>query len=169
MVWHGDQVLRALRSCANTGTTALVALLQPGDDVFELFDNVMILTHGEIAFFGSKADAFAHFERLGYRRHPSTNRAEFLQEVVESGTGKCPNNHKYRSEQRDEEEGPDDDDDAFLWLTPDEFVDRYRQSPDHALVLTRIDEIRKQVHDDGTAVRRRSDGAWWVSSDPLHS
>jgi ABC-type multidrug transport system ATPase subunit len=60
------------------GTTALVALLQPSYDVFNLFDNVMILSHGEIAFLGSKMDAFAHFESLGYRCHPNVNPAESL-------------------------------------------------------------------------------------------
>lgn len=71
-------VLRALRSAVDVGTTALVSLLQPSYDIFNLFDNVMILTHGEIAFLGSKEDALAHFESLGYRCSPNLNPAEFL-------------------------------------------------------------------------------------------
>jgi hypothetical protein len=80
------QVLRALRSGVDMGTTAMVALLQPSYDVFNLFDNVLILSHGEIAFLGSKKDAFAHFESLGYRCHPNVNPAEFLRTATPTRT-----------------------------------------------------------------------------------
>jgi ABC-type multidrug transport system ATPase subunit len=79
-------VLRALRSGVDMGTTAMVALLQPSYDVFNLFDNVLILSHGEIAFLGSKKDAFAHFESLGYRCHPNVNPAEFLRTATHDTT-----------------------------------------------------------------------------------
>jgi ABC-type multidrug transport system ATPase subunit len=131
-------VLRALRSGVNMGTTALVALLQPSYDVFNLFDNVMILSHGEIAFLGSKKDAFAHFESLGYRCHPNVNPAEFLQEVVESGTGQCPLPEKYR-DLGDEEQG------EMEWLKPDEFVARYKESTYFSEVEKTIEQIRSEA------------------------
>jgi ABC-type multidrug transport system ATPase subunit len=60
------------------GGTGLVSLLQPSYETFHLFDKVMILTRGEIAFLGKRTDALPYFERLGYKCRSTLNPAEFL-------------------------------------------------------------------------------------------
>ncbi len=70
--------MRVLRTIVNSGATAAVALLQPSYEVFNLFDNVMILTRGEIAFLGTRQEALTHFSGLGYVCNPTLNPAEFL-------------------------------------------------------------------------------------------
>ncbi len=72
-------VMRVVRVVVNTGATAAVALLQPSYEVFNLFDNVMLLTHGEIAFLGTKQEALDHFS--SYVCNPSLNPAEFLRKL----------------------------------------------------------------------------------------
>ena len=71
-------VMRALRTIVNMGGTGLVSLLQPSYETFHLFDKVMILTRGEIAFLGKRTDALPYFERLGYKCRSTLNPAEFL-------------------------------------------------------------------------------------------
>jgi ABC-type multidrug transport system ATPase subunit len=70
--------MRALRTIVDMGGAALVSLLQPSYEVFHLFDNVMILTQGQIAFLGKREDTLGYFEALGYRCRSTLNPAEFL-------------------------------------------------------------------------------------------
>jgi len=67
-----------LRTIVDMGGAALVSLLQPSYEVFHLFDNVMILTQGQIAFLGKREDTLEYFEALGYRCRSTLNPAEFL-------------------------------------------------------------------------------------------
>jgi ABC-type multidrug transport system ATPase subunit len=71
-------VLRAVRTVADTGGAVLVSLLQPSMEVFRLFDRVLIMTKGEIAFCGPRTEALPYFQRLGYTCPPTLNPAEFL-------------------------------------------------------------------------------------------
>jgi ABC-type multidrug transport system ATPase subunit len=43
-----------------------------------VFDTVLMLTHGEVAFFGTRDEAMEHFNSLGYSCGELTNPAEFL-------------------------------------------------------------------------------------------
>jgi ABC-type multidrug transport system ATPase subunit len=70
--------MRALRTIVDMGGAALVSLLQPSYEVFHLFDNVMILTQGQIAYLGKREDSLEYFEALGYRCRSTLNPAEFL-------------------------------------------------------------------------------------------
>lgn len=71
-------ILRAVRILADMKATVLASLLQPSYEVFNLFDNVLILTRGKVSFFGTRQEAMDHFEGLGYRCAKLTNPAEFL-------------------------------------------------------------------------------------------
>jgi ABC-type multidrug transport system ATPase subunit len=75
-------VLRAVRSVADTGGAVLVSLLQPSMEVFRLFDRVLIMTKGEIAYQGLRTEALHYFEGLGYTCPPTLNHAEFLRTLV---------------------------------------------------------------------------------------
>ncbi|ETV98201.1 hypothetical protein, variant 1 [Aphanomyces invadans] len=84
--------------CKAVQYTVVTALLQPPPEVFALFDNVLILTEGHVAYFGPTADATAYFEALGFTCPASTDDADFLQEVASvygvafkaPGVGKVP-------------------------------------------------------------------------------
>lgn len=64
--------------------TVLASLLQPSYEVFSLFDNLLILTGGRVAFFGRRQEALDHFESLGYRCSRDINPAEFLRTLFSS-------------------------------------------------------------------------------------
>ncbi|KAL6066653.1 ATP-binding cassette transporter snq2 [Balamuthia mandrillaris] len=76
-------VLRVVRALADAGRTVLCALRQPSYEILSLFDNLIIMTAGEIAYFGPLKKSLGYFRALGYECPPNINPAVFLQEVVE--------------------------------------------------------------------------------------
>ncbi len=64
--------------------------------------------------------------------------------MVESGTSHCPTPQKYRYLTDGEEDG----DDEFHWLTPEEFVARYKESKYFEAVRHEIEEANR-MNDGG--------------------
>ena len=70
--------MRVLKAIAASGNTVVCSAKQPSYEILSLFDKVMIMSRGEVAFFGSIKDALAWFEGFGYSPLDKTNPAEFL-------------------------------------------------------------------------------------------
>ena len=60
---------------------------QPRFSIYELFDNVMILTKGDVAYHGPSLEAIDVFERLGYHCPEHENPADYLVDVIVSAEG----------------------------------------------------------------------------------
>jgi len=75
-------IFRALRDVSRIAVPIVVSLLQPSFDLFCLFDNLLLLGNGRVAYFGKLELAVPYFESLGYYCPPHYNPADFLQEVV---------------------------------------------------------------------------------------
>eukprot|EP00644_Phytophthora_capsici_P003729 jgi/Phyca11/556081/estExt2_Genewise1Plus.C_PHYCAscaffold_820093 len=58
--------------------TVVIALLQPAPEVFNLFDNVMILNDGEVIYHGPRDKAEGYFASMGFIRPPGRDVADFL-------------------------------------------------------------------------------------------
>jgi hypothetical protein len=54
---------------------------QPPPEVYEQFDEVMLLSEGQIFFHGSRHDVLPYFESLGYFCPKNVDPADFLQEL----------------------------------------------------------------------------------------
>ncbi|EGZ25831.1 pleiotropic drug resistance protein ABC superfamily [Phytophthora sojae] len=67
---------RSIAKCLHK--TIVIALLQPAPEVFDLFDNVMVLNHGEIIYHGPREQAVPYFETLGFKCPPRRDSADFL-------------------------------------------------------------------------------------------
>ncbi|TDH71988.1 hypothetical protein CCR75_009450 [Bremia lactucae] len=65
--------------------TIVISLLQPSPEVFQLFDDIVILNEGHIMYHGPQADALAYFESLGFKCPPRRDVADFL---LDLGTDK---------------------------------------------------------------------------------
>ncbi|KAK1937114.1 ABC transporter G family member 31 [Phytophthora citrophthora] len=65
--------------------TLVISLLQPSPEVFELFDNVVILNEGYMMYNGPRAKALGYFESLGFKCPPDRDVADFL---LDLGTSK---------------------------------------------------------------------------------
>ncbi|RLN10353.1 hypothetical protein BBJ28_00017641 [Nothophytophthora sp. Chile5] len=90
---------RSIAKCLHK--TVVIALLQPAPEVFDLFDNVMILNQGEIIYHGPREQAVPYFETLGFKCPPGRDAADFLldlgtnmqykyQSALPSGISKFP-------------------------------------------------------------------------------
>ncbi|KUF91865.1 CBL-interacting serine/threonine-protein kinase 11 [Phytophthora nicotianae] len=65
--------------------TIVISLLQPSPEVFDLFDDVVILNEGRVMYHGPRADALSYFENLGFKCPPRRDVADFL---LDLGTDK---------------------------------------------------------------------------------
>ncbi|KAF9599142.1 hypothetical protein IFM89_035421 [Coptis chinensis] len=62
--------------------TVLMALLQPAPETFDLFDDLILLSDGDIVYQGPREQVVEFFESLGFRLPPRKGVADFLQEVT---------------------------------------------------------------------------------------
>ncbi|EFA83423.1 ABC transporter G family protein [Heterostelium album PN500] len=77
-------ILKQLKETVVTRkSSCLISLLQPGIEITNLFDYLMVMSNGEIAFFGPMENAIPHFESLGFKLPSHHNPAEFFQEIVD--------------------------------------------------------------------------------------
>eukprot|EP00198_Chlamydomonas_reinhardtii_P008553 XP_001697890.1 ABC transporter [Chlamydomonas reinhardtii] len=76
-------ITKALRNLAvYMNATMLVSLLQPSPEVYDCFDDIMVLSHGRIVFLGPREDVVPFFSRLGLQVPPTKTVPDFLQEVT---------------------------------------------------------------------------------------
>lgn len=61
--------------------TALISLLQPAPETYELFDDIILLSDGNIVYQGPRVHAQEFFEWMGFKCPTRKGVADFLQEV----------------------------------------------------------------------------------------
>lgn len=61
--------------------TAMISLLQPAPETYELFDDIILLSDGRIVYQGPRENVLEFFESLGFRCPERKGVADFLQEV----------------------------------------------------------------------------------------
>ncbi|KAL6967069.1 Pleiotropic drug resistance protein 2 [Sarracenia purpurea var. burkii] len=62
--------------------TMVIALLQPAPETFDLFDNVILLSEGQIVYQGPRENVLEFFEFMGFKCPERKGIADFLQEVT---------------------------------------------------------------------------------------
>jgi ABC-type multidrug transport system ATPase subunit len=76
------QVVRCIQQIVHLGeATVVVSLLQPAPEVFELFDDVVLLSEGQIVYQGPREYVLEFFQMCGFRCPERKGVADFLQEV----------------------------------------------------------------------------------------
>ncbi|KAI4335067.1 hypothetical protein L6164_013748 [Bauhinia variegata] len=77
------QIVTCLQQLAHiTDTTALVSLLQPAPETFELFDDLVLMAEGKIVYHGHRSQALQFFEECGFKCPERKGVADYLQEVI---------------------------------------------------------------------------------------
>lgn len=76
------EIIKYLRyaTLALDGTT-IISLLQPDPETFELFDDIILLSEGQIVYQGPREAALEFFAYMGFQCPDRKNVADFLQEV----------------------------------------------------------------------------------------
>lgn len=62
--------------------TALISLLQPAPETFDLFDDVILMSEGKMVYHGPRTYILQFFEDCGFKCPERKGAADFLQEVV---------------------------------------------------------------------------------------
>lgn len=79
------QIIKCLRQIVHIlNGTAVISLLQPEPETYELFDNIILLSEGQIVYQGPREFVLEFFESIGFRCPERKAVADFLQEVNKS-------------------------------------------------------------------------------------
>ncbi|CAN0051592.1 unnamed protein product, partial [Ectocarpus sp. 12 AP-2014] len=70
------------RLVSETGVIIVASVHQPSSRVFNSFDQVILLTMGQTAYFGPASDSLDHFARLGHEPKGLVNPADYLLEIT---------------------------------------------------------------------------------------
>ncbi|EFA85848.1 ABC transporter G family protein [Heterostelium album PN500] len=116
-----DIIGRLRRIVTESSSPALITLLQPSAQLTSLFDNLMILSLGQIIYFGPLADALDYFEKLGFVCPKHNNPSEFFQEIVDD-----PERYSYLHPPKCQ--------------TSDDFVKAYRESTVYQDLMRSLEE-----------------------------
>ncbi|CAN0437423.1 unnamed protein product, partial [Ectocarpus sp. 12 AP-2014] len=80
-----SEIMDLLRRLASdTGMIIISSVHQPSSRVFKSFDQVILLTMGQTAYFGPAVDSLDHFARLGHEPKGLVNPADYLLEITNS-------------------------------------------------------------------------------------
>lgn len=85
------QIVNSLRQSIHIlNGTALVSLLQPAPETYDLFDDIILLSDGQIVYQGPRENVLEFFEYMGFRCPERKGVADFLQEVISMKITNCP-------------------------------------------------------------------------------
>ncbi|KAM4107961.1 hypothetical protein ACB094_03G007800 [Castanea mollissima] len=77
------QIVTCLQQLVHiTDATVLVSLLQPAPETFDIFDDLILMSEGKIAYHGPRDHVLNFFEDCGFRCPERKGVAEFVQEVI---------------------------------------------------------------------------------------
>ncbi|KAK9141583.1 hypothetical protein Syun_010983 [Stephania yunnanensis] len=77
------QIVNSLKQSVHIlGGTAVIALLQPAPETYDLFDDILLLSDGQIVYQGPRENVLEFFGSMGFRCPERKGVADFLQEVT---------------------------------------------------------------------------------------
>ncbi|PVV04016.1 hypothetical protein BB560_001504 [Smittium megazygosporum] len=71
-------VNKLLCDIARSGQTVICVIHQPSSEIFEMFDNVLVMNFGSIVYFGPRSKFVDYFSSIGFRCPQYTNPADFV-------------------------------------------------------------------------------------------
>lgn len=72
------QTMKVLKSLATNGRTVITSIHSPRSEIWAMFDNVILLSAGEVLYSGETTKVATYFAAHGYDMPATTNPAEFL-------------------------------------------------------------------------------------------
>ena len=77
-----QQAVRALKDLASEGNTVIMSIHQPRSSIFDMLDDICLLSEGRLIYFGPREDVLPYFRKLGHACPAHFNPAEFLADLV---------------------------------------------------------------------------------------
>lgn len=133
-------VVTTLRNLARDGRTVIASIHQPSSEVFELFDNLTLLSGGKLIFFGEAKAANEHFTTAGFPCPSLRNPSDHFLRAINSDFDQVKSNFNCSSNFRDLERV-----DMLDKMSTNQVVrilsDSYQNSEYAAAAMSRINEI----------------------------
>ncbi|KAL6008799.1 hypothetical protein ACLOJK_022025 [Asimina triloba] len=77
------QIISCLQQFVHiTEATALISLLQPAPEIYDMFDDIILIAEGKIVYHGPRGDVLTYFEECGFQCPKRKGVTDFLQEVI---------------------------------------------------------------------------------------
>jgi ABC-type multidrug transport system ATPase subunit len=106
------QIMKCLRQIIHIlNGTAVISLLQPEPEIYELFDDIILLSDGQIVYQGPCEHVLEFFESMGFRCPDRKGVADFLQEVTS---------------RKDQEQYWMQKDEPYRFITVNEFAEAFQ-------------------------------------------
>ncbi|TYG75927.1 hypothetical protein ES288_D03G072100v1 [Gossypium darwinii] len=130
-----------------TDATALISLLQPAPETFDLFDDVILLAEGKIVYQGPRTNICKFFEECGFKCPERKGIADFLQEVI---SRKDQEQYWYHKQQ------------PYSYVSVDHFIKKFKE---HHIGQNLDEELSKpfdksQSHKDALSFKPYSLSKW---------
>ncbi|XP_021290859.1 pleiotropic drug resistance protein 3-like, partial [Herrania umbratica] len=107
------QIISCLQHLAHiTDATALISLLQPAPETFDLFDDVILMAEGKVVYHGPCTTICKFFEDSGFKCPERKGIADFLQEVI---SRKDQVQYWYHKEQ------------PYSYVSVDQFIQKFKE------------------------------------------
>lgn len=81
------RVVGILGSLARKGRSVVLSVHQPSSGVYQMFDNVMLLSEGNCVYFGKGRDAMEYFREVGFVPRFHVNPADFMLDLANGANG----------------------------------------------------------------------------------
>ncbi|XP_014502148.1 ABC transporter G family member 39 [Vigna radiata var. radiata] len=106
------QMVNSLRQSIHIlNGTAVISLLQPAPETYELFDDIILLSDGQIVYQGPRENVLEFFEYMGFKCPERKGVADFLQEVTS---------------RKDQEQYWANKDEPYIFVTVREFAEAFQ-------------------------------------------
>lgn len=73
-----QSLITSLQRLAASGRTIMCTIHQPSSEVYAMFDSILLMAEGRVAYMGSTADAIPYFSGLGYPCPMNFNPADYF-------------------------------------------------------------------------------------------
>ncbi|EEC73319.1 hypothetical protein OsI_07507 [Oryza sativa Indica Group] len=108
------QIVSCLQQVAHISeSTILVSLLQPAPETYDLFNDIILMAEGKIAYHGSKSCIMNFFESCGFKCPERKRAADFLQEVLSK---------------KDQQQYWSHTEETYNFVTVDHFCEKFKAS-----------------------------------------
>ncbi|KAI4351949.1 hypothetical protein L6164_006247 [Bauhinia variegata] len=135
-------VTQTLRALARDGRTVIASIHQPSSEVFELFDQLYLLSGGKTVYFGQASEAYEFFAQAGFPCPALRNPSDHFLRCVNSDFDKVKSTLKGSMKLRFEAS-----DDPLDKITTAEAIrtllDHYRTSQHSYAAREKVDEISR--------------------------
>ncbi|KAF5373389.1 hypothetical protein D9757_009736 [Collybiopsis confluens] len=119
------------------GSTAIIAVYQASQSIYDIFDKVAVLYEGRQIYFGPTGDAKKFFVDMGFHCPDRQTTADFLTSLTNPAERQARTGFEFR-----------------VPRTPDEFARRWKESLDRKMLLEEIEQFNQQYPIGGEQLDR---------------